>query len=479
MRKKLLLTYLSLTVVILLMLEIPLALSYSLNAYHHLATMRTRDGEDLAKEAARVSEGEITARQFEERIRTFDRQHQTVVVLIDPSGRVAAASRTDVTAAAAALDSAMAAALRGKSTRPERYSSYTLYPGEVVVAEPVTRGEKVVAALGLVASTAAIQDAIDSHTLVLLAVAVLALTAVALAGVPLTRWLLRPIRQLEKTAQAITEGAYEERVRCAQGPPEIRGMAEVFNRMADRLVTLLETQRAFVADASHQMRNPLTALRLRVESLESGVRPEAGKQLQQAIAEVERLSTLLDQLLRLARAEGPGQAVAPVEVRTVVAGRLLAWEEAASRKGVRLLAPDTEGPVSASVPGHLEQILDVLIDNALHVSGPGTVIEIRHEIEGRRARIRVIDQGPGMSEEDCGRALDRFWRGEEAARREGSGLGLAIAGTLAQVNNGSLRLLPVSPHGIEGTVTLPLCPRSRHGAGDPAALPVCPRKERV
>jgi signal transduction histidine kinase len=473
-RRKLLLTYLTLTSVVLLMLEIPLALGHSLNAYHQLASARAREARVLAVHARDVLTDGAAAASFEERLRRYAESHRTEVVVVDVRGRVAAASHTDVDGVAAVLRSPLAQALRGEFPGPSRLGGHALRPGDALIAEPVLQGDEVIGAVGSVASGTAVERDLDQHILLLLGAAVLALTAVGVASVPLSRWLLRPIRQFDDTVHSILDGAYDVRVRCEGGPPEMRGLAGGFNRMADHLVTLLETQRAFVADASHQMRNPLTALRLRVETLEPAVRPESRKQLHQAVKEIERLSSLLDQLLRLARAEGRDQSVEPVNVAEVVAARVDAWEQAAARKRVTLLAPDPDGTVAACVPGHLEQILDVLIDNAIHASGAGGSITIRHRAAGAHARIQVIDEGPGMSAEDCRRALDRFWRGDNSAKRDGSGLGLAIAATLAKANGGSLRLLPATPHGIEARVEMPLCPRTAPAAESRVLVPACP-----
>ncbi|WP_127500338.1 sensor histidine kinase [Actinoplanes solisilvae] len=460
MRKKLLLTYLTLTAVILLMLEVPLALSYSLNAYHQLAGERARETRELATDARVVLGSRTLVAPFEERLRRYEAGRQTKVVLVDLRGRVAAASHTDVDGTASALRSSLAQALQGESAGPSQHARHALWPGDVVIAEPVLEDGEVVGALGAVASGAAVQRDVTRHALLLLGAAVLALTAVGLASVPLTRWLLRPLRQFDDTVRSILDGAYDVRVRVGGGPPEMRGLADGFNRMADHLVTLLDTQRAFVADASHQMRNPLTALRLRVETLDPGERPQSRRQLRQAVAEIERLSQMLDQLLRLARAEGRDQSVAPVHVAEAVTTRVDAWERAAVAKRVTLIAPDPTGTVAACVPGHLEQILDVLIDNAIHASDAGTAITVRHRAAGAYAQIQVVDEGVGMSAEDCQRALGRFWRGTNSARREGSGLGLAIADTLAKANGGSLRLLPVTPRGTEARLEIPLCPRT-------------------
>ncbi|WP_455361108.1 sensor histidine kinase [Streptomyces sp. SYSU K21746] len=461
MQIRLLITYLSLTALILLMMGVPLALSYSLNEYHHLVTVRHQNVQSFAKDAGPVLTGE-SPDDLEDRIRSYDRRHDTAIVVVDRGGRIILTSRAGTTAGttgvADTLRPRLSSATRGVSTGMAHRRGYTLRPQPVLFAEPVYRGEVVVGAVGAIVFTAALQDDIVDHVLILLVVAALALTAVALAGIPLSRWLLRPIERLDRTAQAIADGAYDVRAQYTDGPPEIRRLFRAFDRMADRLVTLLDAQRAFVADASHQMRNPLTALRLRVEALETWVRPEGGRQLEQAVAEAERLSAILDQMLRLARAEGMDQPVQPVDVDAVVAERVVAWSEAASRKGVELVASEPAGDaVCACVPGHLEQVLDVLIDNALHVSGEGTTVVVRSGTAGDTVRVHVIDEGPGMTPEECRRALDRFWRGSDSADREGSGLGLAIAHALAEANSGSLRLEPVGApsHGVDAQVTLP------------------------
>ncbi|MFE9775268.1 sensor histidine kinase [Streptomyces sp. NPDC005931] len=457
MQIRLLITYLSLTLLILLMLGAPLALSYSMNEYHHLVTVRHQAVQEFAKDAGQVLTGG-SPDDLEDRMRAYDRRYDTTIVVVDHDGRTVLSSRDGADRVAKRLSARLVNAVRGSATGVPHRPSPTLRPEPVIFAEPAYRGETVVGAVGAVASTTALRHDIVQRLLVLLVVGALALTAVGLAGIPLSRWLLRPIERLNRTAQAIADGAYDARAQCAGGPPEIRRLFHAFDLMADRLVTLLNAQKAFAADASHQMRNPLTALRLRVEALEPWIRPEGARQLEQAVTEAERLSSILDQMLRLARAQGLDQPAEPVDVRTVVSGRITAWSEAAVRKGVKLVGPEGNAAVCACVPGHLEQILDVLIDNALHVSDADTRVVIRLETSGDTVRIHVRDEGPGMSAEECRRALDRFWRGSNSAGREGSGLGLAIADALAQSNSGSLCLVPVPApaHGVDARLTLPL-----------------------
>ncbi|MEU3895240.1 HAMP domain-containing sensor histidine kinase [Streptomyces sp. NPDC045251] len=431
---------------------------------------RTEEARELAREALPVLMGSETPAVFEKRLRHYEASRQVTVVLVDRRNGPAAALRPGLHRPTAELRVPLAKALRGRGTSTHLGSP--LRPKEVIVAEPVRRGDEVVGALGFVASGAAARRKVEHHTLLLMGVAVLALVAVGLAAVPLSRWLLRPVRRFDDTARAIIDGAHDVRVRGGAGPREMDGLADSFNQMADHLVTSLKAQQAMVADASHQMRAPLTALRLRLELLESGVRPEARKQLDQAVAETERICAMLDQLLGLARTEGRRHSVAPVDVAQVVASRVAAWEQTATRGGIRLRALGAGGTVAAGTPGHLEQILDVLIDNALQVSAPDTSVVLRHLVVGRHVHVYVTDQGPGMSAEECRLALGRFWRGGQSRNHAGSGLGLAIADALAKAGGGSLRLRPVLPHGIEALLRMPLHPPAAR-TGEP--VPACSR----
>jgi signal transduction histidine kinase len=453
MQRRLLFTYLSLTTLLLLVLETPLALSYSLNQFHHLSTVRTQETQAFAEAAQPVLSG-APAFALRERMRSYDQGNDTLIVLADRTGRIVETSRPDIGTVALAVHDELAAALRGIDSSLSNHRSYSLTPGPVVIVKPVRQSGQIVGAVVTISSTGKLRADIFDHVVILLIVGALALAAVALAGVPLTRWILQPIRRLDQTAHAIADGAYDMRAPCAGGPTEVRGLAEAFNRMADRLVTLLQAQRAFVADTSHQMRNPLTALRLRVEGLEPVVATQAKPQLEQAVAEVERLSVILDQLLRLARAEGRHDPVEPVDVAGVVDGRLEAWQGIADQKGVMLLPRGPHPIVSSCAPGILEQILDVLIDNAIHASPDGASVVIDCRASGGEVQVRVIDEGPGMNAEDRARALDRFWRGATSASRDGSGLGLAIADALVQANGGTLRLDAADPHGLDAVVTL-------------------------
>jgi signal transduction histidine kinase len=224
--------------------------------------------------------------------------------------------------------------------------------------------------------------------------------------------------------------------------------------MARRLDRLLAEQREFVADASHQLRTPLTALRLRLENLQSAAATgEDEEALGAAIEETNRLAALVADLLQLARAE---ESAAPeaVDLVALATDRVDTWSAVADVTQVRLDLDAPAGPVLASsVPGGVEQILDNLIDNAVEVAPPGSRVSVSISRGTATHELVVGDDGPGLSAEDKERALERFWRADRQA--PGTGLGLPIAAALAKASGGSLELRDGPSGGLAVRVTLP------------------------
>ena len=220
--------------------------------------------------------------------------------------------------------------------------------------------------------------------------------------------------------------------------------------MADRLDELVTSQRRFVADASHQLRTPLTALQLRLETLD----PQSEATRDAALDEVARLTRLVDGLLSLARAEGARPVREPVSITAVLAERHDAWLPLATEQRVRIDLDSSESvSITAElVPGHLEQILDNLIDNALDVSPPDSTVILRSARVGPYVEIHVIDEGPGMTDEERRDAFAPFWQSATGRRTGSSGLGLAIAQQLARASQGSLRLDRSPRGGIDAVV---------------------------
>ncbi len=277
---------------------------------------------------------------------------------------------------------------------------------------------------------------------------------VVVAGVAylLARSVTRPVRQLEEANDRLASGDHATRVDVRAGWPELRRLAETFNRMAGQIEWLVAAQRQFVADASHQLRTPLTALRLRLENLDAHVPEQQRPAINAAAAEVARMSRLVDGLLLLARDDTEITAV-PVDVAHVIRERAAVWEEVFDERGVAI---DVDAPPAAwalAVPGSVEQLLDNLVDNALAVSDRASHVVVRVERNDSAVALHVLDDGPGLSADARVRAFDRFWRGPDAAPG-GSGLGLAIVRQLADASGGSARLEPRDGGGLDAVVVL-------------------------
>ena len=299
----------------------------------------------------------------------------------------------------------------------------------------------------------------------------IALDAVTLLVVVAAGWLVagtlgRPIRRLEVAADRLASGTLDARVE-AGGPPDLRQVGHTFNAMADRLQAMVESQRAFLADASHQLRTPLTALRLRLESLTDASAELSGQATSDAAAvagEVDRLSELVDSLLVMARLDAqPGDTV-EVAVGELAAERVMLWSPLADEQGVRLLLDDTTGGARAgAVDGGVEQILDNLINNSVEHSAEGSTITVSARETpgagpgGTAVELSVADEGPGLTEPQIARMFDRYWRGPNAARG-GSGLGLAIVRRLAEASGGNVAAARNHSGGLTVTVSLPRPP---------------------
>ena len=261
----------------------------------------------------------------------------------------------------------------------------------------------------------------------------------------LTRWVLRPVDGLERAVAEMTEGVAGLPADVA-GPPELRHFTSAFNTMAQAVRASLERQRRLVADASHQLRNPLAAVRLRADTLEDYV-AEAGRSTYGSMtAELDRLENLLQQLLRLARAEevsgsrrvGLSTAVAEsTDLEDVIEERMAFWQPVADGQHQQLRYRSDHPRLAVQLARHdVEQLLDVALDNALRYSGPDTTVTVSTVPAGKVVELVVSDNGSGLPDEDLSRAAGRFWRGQDDGA--GTGLGLAIAGEIAAGHGGAI-----------------------------------------
>ncbi len=330
----------------------------------------------------------------------------------------------------------------------------------VFFARPVGPGTRVSGVVVLRASVTTAAADVAARWSAIGAGALLVAVVFVLLAVLLARWMVRPLHELETGVLAVAAG-HHAHVPERAGPRELRTLATSFNQMSEVVLEAAEQQRRLVADTSHQLRNPLAALRLRVDSLAAQVDGD-GPTYRATVAEVERLEKLLDGLLALALAESTATRVAaggedePSDLPSVVAERVDVWRPSAEEAGATLVpSPGHDEPVVVACPeGELAQMLDVLLDNAVHYAGRGATITADWEHDATTATLIVTDDGPGMSTEDRVRATERFWRGNGTLR--GTGLGLAIAQRQVRTRGGVLELRQAEPHGLEVRITLPL-----------------------
>ena len=238
-------------------------------------------------------------------------------------------------------------------------------------------------------------------------------------------------------------------------------MAATFNMMAGRLEALVHGHRAMLADASHQLRTPLTALRLRLDLLAADSGPAAADELAGAQEEIARLSRLVDGLLATARAESATEQLVNINVVAAVAERVWAWQPVADGHGVKLVVEpadisddgkDSSRPLIALGAGHLEQILDNLLDNAMDAIGDdGGSVRVSVASSADGTTLTVADDGPGMTAQERSRAFLRFTTGSPG----GTGLGLAIVHRLVTANGGTIKLADTPGGGLTVELEFP------------------------
>jgi signal transduction histidine kinase len=345
----------------------------------------------------------------------------------------------------------IASSLRGQTSSGTRHSS-TLGTDLMYVAVPVASSGKVHGAVRVTYPTSALDRRVRRYWLVLAAIAGVVLAAAAVVGLRLSRTVTAPLAELEKATKAAGEGDLTARAAVDAGPPEIRTLSARFNEMVARLDVLVRSQQEFVADASHQLRTPLTALQLRLENLGRDVRPGGAAQLDGALAEVTRLGGLVDGLLSLARADAIEASPISVDLHDAVRSRFAAWAARAEMTDVTLELDVPAGLRAEATPDSLDQVLDNLLANALAVSPQGGRISARGLRAERFVELHVADEGPGLTAEQRARAFDRFWREGPSS---GTGLGLAIAHQLVTADGGELELRDAAGGGLDAVVRLP------------------------
>src|SRR5882757_1994484 len=378
-------------------LAVPLGLSL---ADRRTATLAAERGRQLAALADSAAMPGVPLQ------RQVDRYYEVYgegVLIVDGDGRPRAAHglSNSEPAVATAISGALVDAPASRWTRILPWSR-----DQVLATEGVRHDGELVGAVVVAVDTSVAARGVAGGWL-WVALGCLSLLVLALlVARALTRWVLRPVDGLERAVAEMTEGVAGLPADVA-GPPELRHFTSAFNTMAQVVRASLDRQRRLVADASHQLRNPLAAVRLRADSLDDFVSGAGRSTYGSMTAELDRLENLLQQLLRLARAEevsnsrrvGLTATAESTVLDDVITERVAFWKPVADGQHQRLLHRAGHPGLTVQLARHdAEQLLDVAVDNALRYAGPDTTVTVSTVQTGDVVELIVSDDGPGLPE---------------------------------------------------------------------------------
>lgn len=445
-----------LTLLVLIVQDVPLSNYLRDVETNRLVNSLEKDAFVLAgrSEQALRSGSAADAATITQLARTYRDSGGARVVIVDARGVAVVTNDDDQSSVGASYLSRpeIAAALGGGIQSGTRFSQ-TLNLTLLYVTVPVLDGSTVIGAVRLTYPQQVVTDAVTNQLGIL---GIVALTTVLLSGIVgliFSTSITRRLTLLERTTEILAQGDLRGRADEKAGAPEIRALSRSFNSMASRLEVLVARQRAFAADASHQLRTPLTALRLRLEGARQLLDTDpvaAQERLASAELETDRLLTIIEGLLLLSRTEAQGAELVVVDVALIAQERVLQWAALANELGVRIRYDGPANATARAVSTAVEQVIDNYVDNALTVSPAGREIVVQVTTGSGHTVVAVLDEGPGLGDEDRARAFDRFWRGNAGGRGtfgehdptsdRGSGLGLAIVAQLVDASGGEVRL---------------------------------------
>ncbi|GLZ36562.1 HAMP domain-containing sensor histidine kinase [Actinokineospora sp. NBRC 105648] len=381
---------------------------------------------------------------------------------------------------------------RGENTTRPALPAYGSLPaGEYVTvdtdprlrayARQVADGEVVVAV-----SQAEVDAAVADLRRTFLLISMGALVLLAVSGYALVRGSLRPLEEVERTAEVIATGALSQRVPVRRPGSEVGRLAVSLNAMLGQIEQAFHARarseaaaresegrmRQFVADASHELRTPLTSIRGYAELYRQGAvasPTQVAEVMSRIEGQSERMSALVEDLLLLASLDRQRPLeLTPVDLAVIAVDAV---------HDARVVAPDRPITLHLDVGGaqalviadeqRLRQVAANLVGNALRHTPPETAVEVRLRVEGDQAVFEVADHGPGLTPDQATRVFERFYRADPARTHDGTGLGLAIVTALIAAHGGEVHLTTTPGSGATFTVRLPLSPPASTGAGSP------------
>ncbi|MFI6827689.1 MULTISPECIES: sensor histidine kinase [unclassified Kribbella] len=430
---------------------VPLANYIATSTSRTLFLSRSNDADWFAAMAeAPLQSGDIA--NLREMAVRYQELYNTPVFVVDVDSRVVATSVSGVDVDEPDLEAALHSTLAGRLP-PEPPALWPWRSGEMVVARPVVNNGSVLGAAVLRVPTEEARDQVQRGLLLLLGGLLISIGAIIIGIVrPITRWVLRPLGDLDNATHQITRGALDTRVSTDGRAPELRRLGDSFNSMALSLHQARQREREFVADASHQLRTPLTSARIHIEGL-SRLSPTA----RFALSDIDRLGRIVQRLSRLAGSDRPGADAEgneePLDLAQSVKERLVGWKAVYA-------ADDMELIIGEMVPGgvgpelEVDDILDVLLDNASKYGAPPVEVSVTRD--GTEVVLSVRDHGLGLGSRDLKKVGERFWRSAHHREMPGTGLGLAIVRSEAARVGGRVVARPPIGGGLVIEVRVPL-----------------------
>jgi signal transduction histidine kinase len=434
-------------VLILLVFSVPLATFVARVERERLVTALERDAFILAahaKETLNTTAGAVLP-SLQPYVDSYSKSSDARIVVTNSEGLVVSTSDPSI---AFGTDFSnrieVAGALKGLPSVGERDSA-TLGERLLFVAVPVLLGDTVLGVVRFSNPKSVVDKEIQGHVMGIAAAGVITLLAAALVAIPLALTIARPISRLKTSTESLADGDFSVHADDTKGPPEVRELSRSFNAMAGRIGLMLESQQHFSGAVSHQLRTPLTALRLRLDQAQEAVgdtTSPVAMALEASRIETDRLQEMIEQLLTLSRLEGGSSVTATVNAAGIVRSRVAVWESLAAEQNITLVVTGIDTALCVALEGALEQIVDNYIDNALTAAPDNSSIIVEVHRAQRHIQVDVIDEGPGLSEEKRALAFERFWRGTDIQNAPGTGLGLSIVRQLAVASGGVAELLP-------------------------------------
>nr|WP_242459012.1 HAMP domain-containing sensor histidine kinase [Rhodococcus fascians] len=462
MRGRILVVLMIYSTVVVLALSVPLALLVGRERAQRFGENRASAATFFADLSLR--EDESGEPRLLESVQRYNDLYGEGIAVVDRTGAARALSGLDLTRAD--VQQTVAGALRNQ--RGDLPSSLTPWShSSVLIAAPVGGGTQVDGAVVLEASTDSARRDVAIAWVVIAAGALLILATVAVIAVALSRWVVRPLTALSSRVHSFG-GKFHDQLPIDEvpttepaaydGPPEVRELSRAFDAMAGDVEAATTAQRRLVADTAHALRNPLAALRIRLDVLGMRIPDSATEVHLRTTVEVDRLSSVVEDLLVLAAAETPvSSRTTGCELGAVVTDRVEFWSSTMAAAGttVRIDEPDLEVGLRVAIPeDDLIRILDALLSNATKYAGAGSDVEIGYRAHGTDVCVWVADTGPGVPTDELPMIVDRFFRAS-SARGAGTGLGLSIVRALTERTGGSLEVSARRPSGLRVELRLP------------------------